>query len=197
MIKHIDHLGIAVSDLDAAITIYKDVLGLELRGTEEVEDDLKPVADRAQEIKQALVTAVDADTNAFNSYMAARRLPENTVEEKEIKQKALQDGLKEAVLVPLETANLSAEVIGLAETAAKKGNINSVTDAGVGAQVAFTGVKGGILNVLINLKEIDDDDFITDMQSKCGQIEADARQHLDLVMKLVDDKIDQLLKKRK
>lgn len=33
----LDHLAIAVADLDAALTFYRDALGLELRGIEEVE----------------------------------------------------------------------------------------------------------------------------------------------------------------
>jgi len=36
MFKKIDHLGIAVQDMKAAIELYKDVLGLEFAGEEEV-----------------------------------------------------------------------------------------------------------------------------------------------------------------
>lgn len=37
MITKIDHLGVAVKSLDEAIPYYRDVLGLELEGQEEVE----------------------------------------------------------------------------------------------------------------------------------------------------------------
>ncbi|MBD3334947.1 MAG: methylmalonyl-CoA epimerase, partial [Candidatus Eisenbacteria bacterium] len=36
--QQLDHLGIAVADIDAALRLYRDVLGLELVGTEEVPD---------------------------------------------------------------------------------------------------------------------------------------------------------------
>jgi len=36
MLKIIDHLGIAVEDLAKAVQVYKDVLGLEYKGEEEV-----------------------------------------------------------------------------------------------------------------------------------------------------------------
>lgn len=36
MLKKIDHLGIAVEDLQAAVHIYKDILGLEFASQEEV-----------------------------------------------------------------------------------------------------------------------------------------------------------------
>jgi methylmalonyl-CoA/ethylmalonyl-CoA epimerase len=44
MIKKIDHIAIAVSDLDAEIKRYRDVLGLEFHGTEVVEDQKVKVA---------------------------------------------------------------------------------------------------------------------------------------------------------
>lgn len=36
MMKKIDHVGVAVSDLDAQIALYRDQLGLEFEGVEEV-----------------------------------------------------------------------------------------------------------------------------------------------------------------
>ena len=125
--------------------------------------------------------------------MAARRLPEKSDDEKKVKNKAIQDGLKEAVAVPLRTAKRSAEVIELAEIAVEKGNINSVTDAGVGAHISYTGVKGGIFNVLINLKEIEDKKFVEEMINICRELDEKSRNKVDVVMKRVHEKIEQLM----
>jgi len=38
MIKEIDHIGIAVKDLEEAMSIYTDILGLEFKGTEKIEE---------------------------------------------------------------------------------------------------------------------------------------------------------------
>jgi glutamate formiminotransferase/formiminotetrahydrofolate cyclodeaminase len=179
--------------LGAALASMVSNLSIGKRGSEEVEDDLKSVADRVQEIKEFLVKAIDDDTNAFNSYMEARRLPEKSEEEKKFKNKALQNGLKEAVKVPLYTSKHSAEVIDLAAIAVEKGNINSVTDAGVGAHIAYTGVKGGIFNVLINLKEIDDKKFVEEMIHTCHSLDESAQKNVDRVMKSVHEKIEQLM----
>ena len=179
--------------LGAALTSMVSNLSIGKRGSEKVEDDLKPVADKVQEIKDFLLKAVDEDTNAFNAYMDARKLPEKSVEEKEIKNKALQDGLKVAIAVPFDTAKYSAEVIDLAGIAVEKGNINSVTDAGVGAHIAYTGVKGGLFNVLINLKEIEDKKFVADMIKSCHKLDEQARKNVETVMKRVHEKIEQLM----
>jgi len=180
--------------LGAALASMVSNLSIGKRGTDHVEEDLKPVADRTQELKAALVNAIDDDTNAFNAYMEAVRLPARSDTEKKIKNKALQDGLKQAVAVPLGTARLSAEVIGLAEIAVEKGNINSVTDAGVGAHIAFTGVKGGIFNVLINLKDIENKKFVDEMMAACSELEKQAQKDLTHVMNKVDEKIKSLMK---
>lgn len=44
MIKKIDHISIAVHDLDQEVKKYQDILGLECRGTEVVEDQQVKVA---------------------------------------------------------------------------------------------------------------------------------------------------------
>jgi methylmalonyl-CoA/ethylmalonyl-CoA epimerase len=44
MIKRIDHIGIAVADLDKQIRFYSEVLGLTCSGVEEVEDQNVKVA---------------------------------------------------------------------------------------------------------------------------------------------------------
>ena len=181
--------------LGAALSSMVSNLSIGRRGTEEVDDILKPIADKAQELKDSLIKAVDEDTNAFNAYMAARRLSEKTNQDKEHKRAAIQAGLKQAVAVPLDTAKLSAEVIDIAQVVVEKGNANSVTDAGVGAHIAFTGVKGGIYNVLINLKEIEDKKFIKNMKLTCQRLEKDSQQKLDLIQKMVDEKIFKLMAK--
>ncbi len=101
--------------------------------------------------------------------MDARRLPSKTDEEKHTRDKAMLQGLKNAVLVPLMTAEESAKVIDISYDVAKNGNPNSITDVGVGAQMAYSGVLGGIYNVLINLKDIDDKEFCDEMRIKCDQ----------------------------
>ena len=179
--------------LGASLASMVSNLPIGKRDTDEVEEELKLIADKAQELKDNLVKAIDADTNAFNAYMDARRLPGKTAEEKKKKQDAIQAGLKEAVMVPLNTAKWSAEVLNVVEKAVDLGNINSVTDAGVGAQIAFTGVKGGVYNVLINLKEIEDKKYIDEMIITCEELEKNSLIHLQKISEKVGDKINSLM----
>ena len=175
--------------LGAALSSMVSNLSANNRGSEEVDRILNEAAEKAQAIKDGLIQAIDADTNAFNAYMEARRLPSKTAEEKAQKLAAEQQGLKDAVHVPLQTARLSCEAIAVAVTVVEHGNPNSISDVGVGAHIAFSGVKGGIYNVLINLKDIKDEAFIKEMKKNCGALEKKAKQQLQFVTDKVEQRI--------
>lgn len=175
-------LGAALSSMVSNLTANK-------RGSEPVDGILNETAEKCQIIKVELLKAIDEDTNAFNSYMDARRLPNKSPEEKLLRKEAMQSGLKQAVQVPLNTAQKSLEAIKLALIVAELGNPNSITDVGVGAQMAYSGLVGGIYNVLINLKDIDDKDFVNTMHSACSLLKSEAEKYLSKIEEVVESKI--------
>ncbi|MEO8231854.1 MAG: glutamate formimidoyltransferase [Ignavibacteriota bacterium] len=176
-------LGAALSSMVANLTANK-------RGSDpEADKILNDAADKCQEIKNLLLKAVDDDTNAFNDYMAARRLPNKSADEKKIREEAMQNGLKHAVHIPLITAKLSYEVIEIAQTVTKYCNPSSITDAGVGAQSAYTGVVGGFYNVLINLKDIKDEKFNSEMRKTCKELKDKAQKKLFEVLEYIETKL--------
>ena len=126
---------------------------------------------KTQEIKGRLVLLIDEDTNAFNMVMEANRLPQNTESEKAIKEKAVRAANHYVVEVPLEVAKLSLEVMQLAQKMVEEGNPNSVSDAGVGAEVAYAGLRGASLNVLINLPGLyHDKSFVAKVKSEIDNL---------------------------
>ena len=136
-----------------------------------------------------MVKAIDEDTDAFNEYMDARRLPGKTDEEKKIREDAMQQGLKNAVLVPLNTALESSKALDLAEIIIKNGNPNSITDVAVGAQMAYSGVLGGVYNVLINLNDIKDRAFCEEMKNRCSVLRNESIDKLNQILNYSDQKI--------
>jgi glutamate formiminotransferase/formiminotetrahydrofolate cyclodeaminase len=142
------------------------------------------------------MVAVDADTNAFNAFMEARRLPDATPEQKAARQAAMQAGLKVAIDVPLDTARTSFAALELAGEAARLGKVVSITDAAVGAQMAYAGVRGGLWNVVINLKDITDATYVADMQSQCSGLLAKAGDKLAEVTAFIDQKLLDRLRRK-
>jgi len=121
----------------------------------------------AQDLKTKLIRLVEEDTNAFNSILVANRLPDKTPEEKDYKEKKVLEANKYAIEIPLETAKLSLEVIKLSAELVKYGNPNSVTDAEVASEVGLAGVRGGCMNVMINLSGLNNiEEYDSDIQDK-------------------------------
>lgn len=61
-ITHVEHIGIAVSDLGKAIRYYEEILGLECYGIEEVEDqNVRTAFFKVGEIKIELLESTDPE----------------------------------------------------------------------------------------------------------------------------------------
>ena len=156
-------LGAALSSMVAALTHEKKEML-----------DSKPLMDKigveAQQLKDRLAVLVEEDTQAFNKVMEANRLPATTDEEKDIKKESLDSANKYAIQIPLETAQKCLRVIELSEELVTNGNPNSVSDAGVAAEVALAGLRGACMNVMINLLEIDDTSYCEALQNEVDSL---------------------------
>ena len=109
----------------------------------------------AHKHQKRLKELIDEDTLAFNSVVDANRLPGKTKSEIKLKKQELFKAYKIATDTPLKIAIISLEIIKLAIDLIKYGNSNSVTDAHVAAEVGLAGVRGGCVNVMINLSSFD------------------------------------------
>ena len=59
---------------------------------------------------------------------------------------------------------------------------NSVTDAGVGAMCLRTAVLGAVLNARINCGDLEDTDYVAQIQSRCAElVESATGQELDIL----------------
>ena len=152
-------LGGALASMVAGLTHGKE-------GTEARDATLALVAERAQEVKEQLLMAVDEDTQAFNAYMGARRMPDATAADKAKRKAAMQAGLRHAAEVPLRTAEASLLALRLCCDVAPVGLAASVTDAGVGAAMAFAGVRGAVWNVLVNLHDLEDASVAAELRDR-------------------------------
>jgi glutamate formiminotransferase/formiminotetrahydrofolate cyclodeaminase len=144
--------------------------------------EMSSLAERAQQVKAALLCAIDEDTAAFNDVMAALRLPKGTPEEQAARARALDDGYQQAARVPLGTARLCLQAIELAGDVARRGNVNSASDAGVAAQMGRAGVEGAALNVLINLGSVKDPAFKQHCRETVQRLVADATRLCDEIV---------------
>jgi len=145
------------------------------------------LAEKAQMIKDELVGAIDADTLAFNEVIAGMRMAKDTAEQQALRSSVIQAGYKTAAEVPLRTAVLCREVLDLCQSAANLGNKAVMSDAGVGALMAYAGVQGAIHNVRINLPHTRDKAFIKQMQGQLGNLLSESKQICAAIQQQVEN----------
>ena len=119
-------------------------------------EDLCKLADRAQELKDALVRGVDEDTEAFDAVIRGMRMPKDTSAERAAREDAIQEGYKVATLVPLATVERCRDALALCKEVLSIAPREMMSDVGTGALMARAGLMGAAYNVRINLKSIRD-----------------------------------------
>ena len=102
--------------------------------------------------------------------MDAMKLPKKTPEEIERRESAMQEGLKTAVQVPLQGMRTACKAWPFMTEMAKIGNIKSMSDLQVGAKCLETGIWGCYQNVLINLGDVKDEAFKTEVLAECEKL---------------------------
>lgn len=149
---YVGALGASLATMVANLSSHK-------RGWDDRWEEFSAAAERGQKLKDALLRAVDEDTDAFNEIMAAFGLPNGTPEEKTARKAAIQAATRKAIEVPFKVMQLAYESFPLIKQMVETGNPNSVTDAGVGALCARAAVYGSFLNVKVNSASLDDKAF--------------------------------------
>ncbi len=158
-------------------------------GWDERWEEFSEWADKGKFYMDQLLHYVDEDTNAFNKIMDAFSLPKKTDEEKVVRKQAIQDATRYAIEVPYKVMELCFESMSVMKAMAEFGNPNSVTDAGVGALAARSGVYGAFLNVKINSASLDDKAYVDQILAN-GQNILEKTTILEKeILSIVDSKI--------
>ena len=107
-------------------------------------DGEKPAegATQLDEIKDSFLALVDADAEAYDLVLSAKRLPKETEEEKGRRAGALQNALMEAADIPLRGMRLCVEALETLRGMAKMINKNLCVDLAVSAGLLEAGLIG-------------------------------------------------------
>jgi glutamate formiminotransferase/formiminotetrahydrofolate cyclodeaminase len=132
---------------------------------------------------------VDRDTDAFNKVMEAFGLPKDTEPQKALRAAAIRAATKEATMVPLEVMKHCIDTLALAQQVAARGNLNSVSDAGVSAHMLAASCESAALNVVINLKGLDDEEFVGWKREEVQSLLKTSRMMLEETQSLVQERI--------
>ncbi|NLD26092.1 MAG: cyclodeaminase/cyclohydrolase family protein [Acholeplasmataceae bacterium] len=99
---------------------------------------------------------IEQDTEAFNNILKAVRLPKESPEEEAKRNMAINETTITATEVPMETAKVALQSLELAAPLFPLIIKSAVSDMGVGALMAHSGMLGAEMNVKINASGLDE-----------------------------------------
>ena len=179
-----------VGALSACLAIMVARLTLGKKKYAASEPAMREVSGEAEALRAQLMSLARRDSDAFEAVLRARRTPEGSPEGAAARARAVAEAELEAARVPLLTAAACLEVVGLAERAARLGNIHVVSDAGVAGFLAAAAGGGALLNVQINLKSLpecaDKNDIHRDLQRLRGALGQAAQRCTEAVHAVLD-----------
>ncbi len=156
-------LGTALGSMVGNLTLGK-------KKYESVQDDIKAILEKAQLLKEQLLSLVDKDAEVFEPLSKAYGLPKNTEEEKRKRDEIMENALRMACSVPVEIMEKAMEAIALHEELATKGSRIAISDVGVGVLLCKSALMGASLNVFINTKLMKDRQYADEINSRVDEM---------------------------
>ncbi len=157
-----------------------------IRRFEAVDRQMRDIIPVLHDAVRQLIPMVDADTTAFNDYMEGVRMPQDTDQEKQARFKKMQQGLRTAVKVPLQTMRIGDAAWNAMCAVARYGNPASRSDIEVGARALETGIWGAHRNIVINLTEVEDESFRKQTLADAGKLVKRAESKCAEVLSILD-----------
>jgi glutamate formiminotransferase/formiminotetrahydrofolate cyclodeaminase len=140
----------------------------------EVEARMQALAEQADALRSKLNAAIAEDSAAFEAVMQAYRLPKADEAKAGQREIAIHAATLEAARVPLKTAEMTLDVMRLAEQAAAQGNTNAITDAWSAAALAHAAISCAGANVRINLAALTGEKEAEAIQSRLEKVDREA-----------------------
>ena len=138
-------IGIALGDMVGELTVGKKKYA-------DVEDDIKALMVRAQQLRERLLALVDADAEAFAPLARAYGIPRDDPD----RDAVMEEALKVACSVPMDIMRACGEALDVIAEFAAKGSRLAISDAGCGAVLCKAAMQAASLNVFINTKSMKD-----------------------------------------
>jgi glutamate formiminotransferase/formiminotetrahydrofolate cyclodeaminase len=143
-------------------------------GAPEETADLAEAAARLRPLRDSLLELVDRDSEAYGQVMTAFKLPRGSDVEKSRRQEAIETATRWATEVPLETMRACQQALRGALTVATNGNRRAVSDVGVAIDLLYAALRGGRMNVEINLAALNDTEYVARIRTEVGELGDDA-----------------------
>ena len=141
-------VGIALGDMVGELTVGKKKYA-------DVEDEIRALMVRAQDLRVRLLACIEKDAAAFEPLSRAYGIPKDDPSRAEVMEACLRD----AAGAPMEIFDLCCEAIELQRGFADKGSVLAVSDAATGVVFCWSAMYGAAVNVKVNTKAMKDKEY--------------------------------------
>ena len=138
-------IGVALGDMVGELTVGKKKYA-------DVEEDVRALMARAQDLRVRLLRCIEKDAVAFEPLSKAYGIPKDDPTRDEVMERCLRD----AAAAPLEIFDLCCECIELQREFAEKGSKLVLSDAATGVVFCWSAMYGAAVNVKVNTKLMKD-----------------------------------------
>jgi glutamate formiminotransferase / formiminotetrahydrofolate cyclodeaminase len=175
----------ASAAMGAALGAMAGKLTYGVRKFDSVDREMREYIPPLHKAYKALIPMIDADSKAYSDFAAALRMPKDNSQQKEKRARAMQEGLKKAIDVPLSTMRIADNAWDALSNIARFGNIASASDVEVGARALELGIWGAWRNVLINLKDVRDETYKLAVLKEANDIATRAKNRCNQVLEII------------
>ncbi|OGP73167.1 MAG: hypothetical protein A2V86_14805 [Deltaproteobacteria bacterium RBG_16_49_23] len=159
------------------------VAGLTLKKEKLKQKEMMMIKKRGELMQKRLLQAVDEDARSYQEVLKAFRLSKKTEKERLYRSRMIEKAFKNATVTPQLVCHFALHLMEDSYTLIVKGTPNALSDAGVGAFLADTALKGGLMNIQINLGSVKDEAFINKMNVLTRNLEKRRHRLMGKVLK--------------
>jgi len=155
----------------------------------DVDSEMHELKEKLSAYTDKFISLAKNDNEAFERVMDAFKLPKETDEQKKLRVEAIEKSTFEAASVPAEVIKNCREVIPFLETISKKGNQNSLSDAGVAIAVIAAASEGAFLNVLINYSSLNEKQTASELLNHAEIFNNEVKEEAQFLLAEISGKI--------
>jgi len=144
------------------------------------------IGPQARVLATDLFDLADADAQAYAACAFAMKLPRESFEDKEARDRQIKETAVVAAEVPLRSVERCLDVLRLAELLAGRSNRNASSDLRVASLLLEAAADGAAANVLVNLPLVGPGDWASATEARVGELMAEMASVANQVRSVVE-----------
>lgn len=136
----------------------------------DVQEEISTLLKQAEEHRQRFQELMAEDIAAYGALSASLKMERGTEEQLLKRAAAIQKGLAEAALVPLEMSERAVEVAKICERVAEIGNVNVLSDVAAASMLAASAGTGAAWMVRVNLKNLQNERQVANIGGRLSSV---------------------------